>query len=132
MSGRRVGFRSVGHNLRVSIESEHRHLVALAQDAGEQEVRRFAASHGPSFGFNGVYSYLVTGQSLWRARSGLRTLVGGEESVMRWSLGDCAANLKGDRGIVLTTVEGSWTITLQSGAEARAVATALTPRLSGH
>lgn len=121
----------MGHNFAVSIESQHRKLAVLAREAGEQEVRGFAASHGPWFGFNGVYIYLVTGESLWRSRSGLRGLVGGEPSVKRWSVSDCVADLEGDRVIVLSTAEGTSTMRLTSAAEARAVAATL-PHPSGH
>lgn len=110
----------------MSYESEHRNLLALAIEVGEQEVQAFTASRGPWYGFNGRYVYLVTGESLWRSRTGLRGTVGGEPAVKRWPLADCHAKLKGDRAIVLTTSDGTSTMTLASSAQTRAVATLLT------
>ena len=89
----------------MSFESEHRNLVELAIEVGEQEVQAFTASRGPWYGFNGRYVYLVTGESLWRSRSGLRSTVGGEPSVKRWPLVSCHATLKGDRAMGRRFVE---------------------------
>lgn len=46
-----------------SFESEHRKLVALANEAGDREVLAFAASRGRWLGFTGREIYLVTGES---------------------------------------------------------------------
>lgn len=116
------------HTRGVSVESEYRNLISLAQEAQEQEVHRFAASRGPWYGFNGVYVFLVTAQSLWRSRSGLRSVVGGEPSVERWALDACTALQTGERGIELSTPEGSFTMRLASAAETRAVSALLSTR----
>lgn len=121
-----MGRGQMGHTDGVSFESEHVNLVALATEIGEREIRVFAASEGPWFGFNGRYIYLVTNQSLWRSRAGLRSLVGGEPSVTRFPLADCSAELKGDRTIVMTTSDGTSTVALATSADARAVAALLT------
>jgi len=47
------------------IWAQHRCLVALAAESGEQEICSFAGlSRGSWYGFNGVYGYLVV-TSIW-------------------------------------------------------------------
>lgn len=101
--------------------SQGRQLIALAAESGEREVMTFAGSRGPYFGFNGIYVYLISDRSLWRSRSGLRTLLGGQPSVKRWALADCHAKVKDGRGLVLVTPEGESTVSLASAAEANQV-----------
>lgn len=111
---------SVRHTRLVSLQNEHGDLLAHARRAGEQDVQSFTASHGPRYGFNGVYVYLVTTDSLWRSPLAL-ALPGEAPAAIRWPLSECAIDVHG-RHPVLFTPDGPVSLTLASEAETLAVA----------
>ena len=92
--------------------------------AQEHAAESFSASQGPWYGFNGVYRYVVTKNSLWQARGSGR--IGSRKpDVRQWPITACQAVVRDDRRLLLSTPDGTVRLTFRSGAEARSAAAAL-------